>query len=47
MVAGVLGVEDVLVDDKGRAPGLRGVAYSDLADGAVLTEYIVPGWGQG
>ena len=41
MIAGVLGVEDVLIDDERGAPGLRGVTHSDLADGAVLAEYIV------
>ena len=43
MVAGVLGVEDVLVHHKCRAPGLRRVAHSDLPYGPVLAEYVVPG----
>ena len=43
MVAGVLGVEDVLVHYKCRAPGLGCVAHSDLPYGPVLAEYVVPG----
>eukprot|EP00634_Sargassococcus_sp_CCMP2135_P007926 CAMPEP_0198655908 /NCGR_PEP_ID=MMETSP1467-20131203/8652_1 /TAXON_ID=1462469 /ORGANISM="unid. sp., Strain CCMP2135" /LENGTH=829 /DNA_ID=CAMNT_0044391921 /DNA_START=105 /DNA_END=2596 /DNA_ORIENTATION=- len=40
VVDGVLGVEDVLVDDESGAARLRFVADADLADGAVLSEDV-------
>ena len=42
MVARILGVEDVLIHHERRPPGLRGVAHSDLPDGPVLPENVVP-----
>ncbi len=41
MVARVLGVEYVLVDDEGGAPRLRRCPEADLAEGAELAEDVV------
>jgi hypothetical protein len=42
VVAGVLGVKDILVDDERGAAGLWRVADTDLPDRTVLSEYVVP-----
>ena len=42
MVTRILGIEDVLIHHERRPPGLWGVAHSDLPDGSVLPENVVP-----
>lgn len=41
MVTGVLGIENVLVDDKGGATRFRSVAYAYLSNGSKFAEYVV------
>ena len=44
LVAGLLGVLDVVVDDEGGALGGGAVAGADLADGTEFREQVEEGW---
>lgn len=43
LVVRLLGVGDLVIDDKGRALGALGVAFSDLADRSELSEEVEEG----